>query len=80
MQNGNPYEEARLLLVSSGFYPALATRVKNKFKIVEGLRIDSPPILKDDRGDRIRKAVGEGYVVTWMGIGDENNYFLIKKK
>lgn len=80
MQNGNPYEEARALLVNNGFYPALATRVKNKFKIVEGLRIDSPPILKDDRGDKIRKTVGDDYIVTWMGIGDENHYFLIKKK
>jgi hypothetical protein len=80
MQNGNPYEEARLMLVAAGFYPALATRVKNKFKIIEGLRIDSPPILKDDRGEKITKAVGSNYIVTWMGIGDENNYFLIKKK
>lgn len=72
------YNEIATKLTAGGFYPALATRVKNKSKIVEGLRIDSPPILKNDRGERIRKIVGQDAVVEW--IGNENNYFLIKKK
>lgn len=72
------YEEIAAKLRTGGFYPALAIRIKNKSKITEGLRIDSPPILKDDRGEKIRKIVGEDGIVTW--IGNENNYFLIQKK
>lgn len=80
MQTSNPYEEIRSVLIQNGFYPALASRVKNKSKIIEGLQIDSPPILRDERGEKIRKIVGEEYVVTWMGNGETNNHFLIKKK
>jgi hypothetical protein len=73
----NPYEEILTTLNEKGFYPATRTRVKNKSKIVEGLQIDCPPILKDDREKRLKEVVGEDYSVGWI---PNDNYFLIEKK
>lgn len=80
MQASNPYEEIRSILVNNSFYPALAVRVKNKMKMIEGLQVDSPPVLKDEREKRLKEIVGDDYSVTWMGNGESNNHFLIKKK
>lgn len=74
------YDDLAEKLRNNHFYPSTEVRVKNKSKIVEGLHVDSPPILRDERGAKIREIVGEGYIVTWMGNGESNNYFLIKKK
>lgn len=71
------YEELRLKMNDNHFYPALITKVKNKSKVTEGLQIDSPPILRDDREKRIKEVVGEDFSVDWIPNG---NYFIIKKK
>lgn len=71
------YEDLRLKLNDNHFYPALITRVKNKSKAIEGLQIDGPPILADDRGKRIKEIVGEGFSVDWISA---HKHFIIKKK
>ncbi len=74
------YEDLRLKLNDNHFYPALLTRVKNKSKVVEGLQVDSPPILKDERQKRLEDIVGEDFSVKWQGNGEINQHFLIQKK
>jgi hypothetical protein len=73
----NPYEDIAKHLQNNHFYPALRTRVKQKTKIVEGLQVDCPPILKDDREKRLKEVVGDDYSVGWI---PNDNYFLIEKK
>lgn len=72
------YDDVIKLLNAAHFYPSIEVRVKNKSKVTEGLRVDSPPILKDDREKRLKEIVGDEFTVDWLG--NDNNYFLIKKK
>jgi hypothetical protein len=74
------YDELAEKLRNNHFYPSIETRVKNKSKTVEGLHVDSPPILRDERKKRLEDIVGEDYSVKWVGDGEKNQYFLIKKK
>lgn len=71
------YDDLISHLNNNHFYPAKIMKVKNKSKVVEGLQVDAPPILKDSRGEKIKEVVGEDYSVDWIPNG---NYFIIKKK
>jgi hypothetical protein len=73
------YDELIIHLNNNHFYPAKRMVVKNKSKVLEGLQVDCPPILKDDREKRLKEVIGEDYSVNWIP-NDGNNYFLIKKK
>lgn len=74
------YEALSEKLTEYFFYPALVTRVKNKSKVVEGLQIDCPPILKMGRQQRLEELVGDEFTVKWQGNGEINQHFLIQHK
>ena len=74
------YDDLITKLNLNHFYPSIETRVKNKSKVVEGLHIDSPSILRNDRQKRLEEICGEEYSVNWMSNGEKDQYFLIKLK
>lgn len=74
------YDDLIRKLNDNHFYPAKVMEQKNKSKVEAGLHVDSPPILRDERKKRLEEIVGEDYTVNWVGNGEKNQYFLIKKK
>lgn len=73
------YEELSEKLIANSFYPALVSRLKSKSKVVEGLQVDSPSLLKDERKKKLEEIVGKNFKVSWQGNGESNEHFLIQK-
>ena len=79
MTRENKYESLIIHLNNNHIYPGSQVKLGLGEETVTGLRVQCPPILKDDKLSYLRGILeGKDCLVSWVGNGAD--YILIKLK